>query len=246
MQISSVSKDLRKDARGLIMTRCIAWFVLLKLCMILCPIPVSTQPPLQEMLGDEVRRYMLHLSGTVLNKSFQDVQAMMTLSVSGPEQPNPYRVDIIGFPQRNERNVFTWFSHDSYMTYFPGTIRCDVKHSYLHEPEDIHFYYASPDLYERQPSGFYNQAQKEESERLAGIVLEPTRINAQAGRLEITLSGNRVSGRVWIKGYDNVENSYVQYNAAFIGRTVYDMDPRYPAHEPQPMHILEDTDERYR
>ncbi len=223
-------------------------FFLIKLILLICFTGVHSydEQPLFEMLGDEVRTYHLHISGTVLNKSFYQAQAVMTISVAGPEHVNPYRVDIVGFPQRNERNVFTWYSHDSYMSYLPGMIRCDIKYSYLREPTDIHFYYASPSLYERTPEGFVSQHAEEEAARLAEIVLVPTRINAQAGRLDIILTGNRVSGKVWIKGYDNVEEAYVQYTASFTGRTIYDMDPRHPVPEPQPMHILEQTDERYR
>ncbi len=204
--------------------------------------------PLSEMMQDEVLSYIIEMSGTVLDTSFDNVRAVMTISISPEEQRNPYVVNIysIGFPKRDERNVFVWYSDDSYMDYMPGTITCRVKYSYMEIPHNIHFFYASPSLYRRTPEGYYGPSEEEASARLADIVLLPTKVIAQAGKLRINLNGNRVSGRVWIKGYDNVEQSYVDYSASFVGRTFYGMDLKTPELEPHPMHILEQTDERYR
>ncbi len=204
-----------------------------------------SEQPLHGMIGEEGRTYMLNISGTVLNKSFHNSMAVMTIVNSDEGNINPYVIKIYGFPQTNERNVFTWDSEDSYMTSFPGTITCVVKYSYMNEPLNIHFLYASPVLYERTLEGVVGQLEEEESARLAEIVLEPTKVIAQAGKLELTISGNRVSGKVWIKGYDQIENSYVNYSASLSGRTVRGIDPRLPRSEPHPMHILEDTDPKY-
>jgi hypothetical protein len=203
--------------------------------------------PLSEMMQDEVLTYILDISGTVLHKPFENVRAVMTISVPPAGARNPYVVNIfrIGFPNRDERNTFIWYSDDSYMTYLPGSISCRVKYSYMEIPENIHFFYASPILY-RPPEDFHTQHEAEEAARLADIVLLPTKVTAQAGKLDIFINGNRVSGRVWIKGYDNIEDAYVDYAASFTGRTFYGMDIKMPELEPHPMHILEQTDERYR
>jgi hypothetical protein len=229
----------------MILRRCFKFFCGILLFLLCLPVAQS-QEILHEMLGDDAMTFMLDMSGTVLEKNFNNSMAILTISASEVGNINPYVVRITGYPQMNERNVFIWDSEDSYMTYSPNTIRCDIRYSYMNEPSNIHFFYASPALYEREPEGHFGEHEKEESERLADKVLLPTKVIAQAGRLEFTISGNRVSGNVWIKGYDNVENSYVKYFASFRGRTIYQVDPRFPATEPHPMYILEQTDERYR
>ena len=226
----------------------LASVILIKFVLFSAPGVYSQQlSELSELLQDEVLEYILEISGTVLDKPFENVRALMTISVSPGGAANPYVVNIfnIGFPRRDDRNVFVWYSDDSQMTYLPGSISCRVRHSYLRVPENIHFFYASPVLY-RPPEAFHTQIEAEEAARLADIVLLPTKVTAQAGRLDVFLNGNRVSGRVWIKGYDDIEEAYVEYAASFTGRTFYGMDPKIPVFEPFPLHILEQTDERYR
>ncbi len=223
----------------MIVRRCFIFFCGIQLLSILCLPVAQSQEVFREMLGDDAMTFMLDVSGTVLEKSFNNSVAILTISVSEVGNINPYVVKITGYPQMNERNVFIWDSEESYMTYFPNTIRCDIRYPYMNEPSNIHFFYASPALYEREPEGHFGELEKEESERLADIVIEPTKVIAQVGRLELTISGNRVSGNVWIKGYDNVENLYVSYFASFQGRTIYRLDPRFPATEPHSMHIFE-------
>ncbi len=214
----------------------------LKLILLLSAPAVHAQQleRLAEMMQDEVLVYMLDFSGTVLDKSFDNVQAIMTISVAPAGNPNPYVLNIFGYPQINERNSFVWYSQDSYMTYLSGSITCRVKYSYLRQPGDIYFFYPSPVLYESVPGVFISSIDEEETAELAEKVLLPTKVTAQDGKLDVYIHGNRVSGRVWIKGYDSVENSYVQYAAQFRGRTVYDLETkRYAVEEPHPMHILE-------
>lgn len=201
--------------------------------------------PLQEMMQDEVLSYMLEISGTVMGIPFEDVKALMTISVAPGGSFNPYVVNLYGFPRINERYNFVWYSNDSYMTYLQSMITCRVKYTYMRIPGDIYFFYPSPSLYERTPAGA-GPTQEEEVARLADIVLLPTKVTAQDGKLDIRINGSRVSGEVWIKGYDEIEEAYVDYAASFTGRTVYGLETQHFIMEPHPMHILEQTDERYR
>jgi hypothetical protein len=66
---------------------------------------------------------------------------------------------------------------------------------------------------------------EQERLRLAEKTALPTRVAAKAGELKVTFSGNHVSGTVFMKGYDTIEQAHVGYSARLFGRETTRIEP---------------------
>jgi hypothetical protein len=182
--------------------------------------------PLLEGAGFAKKQYLVQLSGTVMNETFSGAQALLTLS--GPVRPgrrysNPYLIIIEGFPKQNSINSFYWDSEDSEMWALANEITCDIKRSFV-KLTSHYFYSLSPELLRH--TGALDAKAGDEGKKLVERVALPTLVNARAGKLKLRIHSNSVSGTVWMKGYDPVEKSYVQYNTRLYGKKVYGLKPK--------------------
>lgn len=182
--------------------------------------------PGQELLLDSAgqsKEYLITLSGSAGSERFNGVRGILTLDQAPPLSLNAYLLIIKGFPQTNSRNVFYWFSEDTSMTDVGQEIVCDIKGTYLKQP-DVHFYFLSPRLLENK-SPFLTHREKERRRQAEQQAL-PTRVYAQAGRLSVRIVGDQASGTVWMKGYDSVERAFVEYSASFSGQKSLPIEPK--------------------
>jgi hypothetical protein len=180
------------------------------------------------------KTFIIQLSGAVLNENFTGARASLEIDNPNPDSLNSYLVVIRGFPKTNSRNTFYWHSDSSDMLVMPQEIVCDIKKTYL-RPNlhyQSHFFYLSPILLKPVKGLYLSQREKERRDAAEKRAL-PTQVDAQAGQLKIRISGDSVSGSVWMKGYDLIEKSYVQYNAFFSGNAAIDVKPTYQVKEPQ-------------
>lgn len=161
-------------------------------------------------------KYLLELSGTVLNETFTGAKASLTFSHHLPDSQNQYLFIIGGFPDEQSQNSFFWNSEEGDMEVYSNEITCSIAQSPLKNP-NIYFYYLSPALYEK-PTLFYTHKEKENRDKAKKTSI-PTKIFAQAGKLKLTINPQSVSGTIWLKGYDPIEKSYVLYNATFFGKS---------------------------
>lgn len=179
----------------------------------------------QESLTDGVsfpKQYMVQMSGSVLGESFSGVRALLTITPPKAESLNEYSVTIIGYPSTTQRNSFYWDSDQGTMDVVSDEVVCMISKSYV-KPSDIHFFYLSPVLLKNP--GATTPSEKERM-RQAEKEAKPTKIFAQAGELRLKATADQVSGMVWLKGYDAIEHSYVQYAARFVGRNTTILTPR--------------------
>ncbi len=179
----------------------------------------------EQLLLDETgipKQYILHLSGTVLNETFSDAQALLTISLPERYSNQPYLVVINGFPKQNSRNSFFWNSGYSDMTALANEITCNIKRTIVKTPV-INFYYMSPELLKHTGA---LELLGDEGKKYAEKQALPSIVYATAGKLKLHVYSNTVSGTVWIKGYDRVEKSFVQYNARFTGKPSYNLKPK--------------------
>lgn len=165
------------------------------------------------------KKYLLQLSGTVLNETFSRVQALLTLMPPTQGGLNPYQLIVEGFPKRNSRNSFFWNGDYSEMIAIENEITCDIKRTFI-KPVPMHFFFLSPELLRHtgaDPEG------KKAAERTA----LPTVIMARAGKLKLRIHADSVSGTIWMKGYDPIEKSFVMYSAQVYGKRSSDtLEPR--------------------
>ncbi len=185
----------------------------------------SVSCPAQELLLDSAeqpKEFRIILAGNAGGERFTGVHGTLTLEQPPPLSLNTYLLIIKGFPRTNGRNCFYWFSEDTSMMELGGEIVCEVKATYLKQP-DVHFYFLSPTLLENK-SPFLTQREKERRKQAEQQAL-PTRVYAQAGKLSVRFVGNQVSGTVWMKGYDGVERAFVEYRADFSGQKSLPLKP---------------------
>ncbi len=160
------------------------------------------------------KKYLVQLSGTVLNETFSQTQALLTLMPPAPGGFNPYQLIIEGFPKKNSRNSFFWNAEYSEMTAIANEITCDIKRTFV-KPVPMHFFFLSPELLRYTGSAY-------EGKKLAERTALPTVIQARAGKLKLRIHADSVSGSIWMKGYDPVEKSFVQYSARLYGKRTSD------------------------
>jgi hypothetical protein len=171
---------------------------------------------------DISKQYIVQISGTVMNESFSGAQALLTLMPPDPGGNNPYEIIIEGFPKKNSRNSFFWNSENSEMTAISNEITCDIKQTYI-KPVPMYFMFLSPELLKHTGA---LESLEDEGKKYAEQTALPTQINARAGRLKLRIYSNSLSGTIWMKGYDPVENAFVQYSARLYGKRSYRLAPR--------------------
>ena len=181
----------------------------------------------QELLADtggNPKVFLIEISGTVLNETFSKARALLWLAPPNPGSINPYLVTIDGYAKTNERNDLHWNSDETLMDAFASQVRCQIKKSFV-KPPNIFFFYLSPALLGKRQ--FLTQRESER-QKLAEKGALPTKVFASAGELSFTVASGEVKGSIWIKGYDAVEKSYVQYSAGFYGRQTNSQPLLYP------------------
>jgi len=146
--------------------------------------------------------YLLELSGTAYKERFHGAQAIMRISGSSGFDENPYLVIIEGYPRRNARNSFFWNSEGEDMEVLANRLTLTIRRNAV-RPTDTHFFYLSPVLYEHAvPEGHHRQ---EELKAAAMKDALQTKVYATAGELRLNILSSRVTGYVWLKGYDFIE-----------------------------------------
>lgn len=188
-----------------------------------------------EEYGGSGRSYIIQLSGKVLNEEFSGATASVRILPPNPDSPHPSMVIVRGFPKANSRNTLYWHSDGGEMTASDNEIVCDIKRSYLRPPKleyQCHFFYLSPILIKPVKGTYQTPREKERKERAIKRAL-PTLVYGQAGQLKIRVYSDMIFGSIWMKGYDLIEHSYVQYNAFFSGRSAGRIDPKWQRKEPQ-------------
>lgn len=169
--------------------------------------------------GETTQKYILELSGTVLNETFNRVTMSLQLSGAPAGSLHPYLVIAKSFPDSLARNSFFWNSEHSTMEINTNTITCTIKPG-SQTGQDIYFLYLSPKLL-KQPN--ITHKAKEDKQRALKIAV-PSVVPAQAGELRLTVNPNCISGTVWLQGYDKIEKSYVRYSATFSGTRAAHVD----------------------
>lgn len=167
-----------------------------------------------------VQKYILELSGTVLNEKFTGVTMALKCSGAPMDSPHPYLLIAGGFPDEQGRNSFFWNSEESTMEVSANQITCKIKEGAL-AASDIHFYYISPALLKRT----LTHMDKEDRQKTLKTAV-PSNVFAQAGELKLTINSLSISGSVWLQGYDTIQKSYVRYSAAFTGRRAAHVEPK--------------------
>jgi hypothetical protein len=107
-------------------------------------------------------------------------------------------------------------------------------HAYTRPPHtsvQCQFFYLSPVLVQPTKGRILTQREKEIKHTAEQRAL-PTQVVAQAGQLRIRVTGNMISGNVWMKGYDLIEHSYVEYTASFVGEMATRLKPKWQTREP--------------
>jgi hypothetical protein len=193
--------------------------------LILCSGLLPTFSVAQDLLeGTQFsKQYLLQISGTVMNETFSEAQALLILMPPVPGSNNPYQFTIQGFPKRNSRNSFFWNSENSEMTAIANEITCDIKRTFI-KPVPMHFVFLSPELL--RYTGALAVKAGDEGKKLAESTALPTLINARAGKLKLRIQSNSVSGTVWMKGYDPVEKAFVLYSARLYGQKSNHLQPK--------------------
>jgi hypothetical protein len=168
------------------------------------------------------KKYLVQLSGTVMNETFSGALALLTLMPPAPGAINPYQLTIDGFPKTNSRNSLFWNSEYSEMTAIANEITCDIKRTFV-KPVPMYFVFMSPELLRHTGA---LELLGDEGKKYAEKTALPTLVNARAGRLKLRIHSNSVSGTVWMKGYDPVEKAFVQYSAKIYGKRTYKLEPK--------------------
>ncbi len=158
------------------------------------------------------QEYILQVSGTILNESFNGATMRLLLGTPDASDPNPYQIVAAGFPDSQSRNVFFWNSSYSAMEANADTITCTIRPSST-ASKNVFFAYLSPTLL-KLPNLTHRDKENRQKALKSAV---PSVVPAQAGELRLTVKPNSVSGTVWLQGYDTIENSYVRYNATFSG-----------------------------
>ncbi|MDQ7830683.1 MAG: hypothetical protein RDU30_03040 [Desulfovibrionaceae bacterium] len=166
-----------------------------------------------EDVNENSKYFLLTLSGLAGKTSFQNVRAMLVLAASPPGSIHDYLVTINGWPESNGENTFVWNSEDSYMDSLAGRVTCRIANTFSRSP-NIFFFHLSPALFKQE--GMLTQR---ESERIRQTLTEalPTKVQAVAGEMTLDVTGQQVTGKVWMNGYDAVEKANIRYQATFHG-----------------------------
>ncbi len=167
------------------------------------------------------KQYIVQISGSVMNEKFSGAMALLTLMPPAPGGINPYQLIIEGFPKKDSRNSFFWNSENSEMTALSNEITCDIKQTYV-KPVPMYFMFLSPELLRHTGA---LELLGDEGKKFAEKTALPTLINARAGKLKLCIYSNSVTGTIWMKGYDPVENAFVQYSATLYGKRSYRLAP---------------------
>lgn len=211
------------------------------LCLFVLNSSSCAQDDLLEDSGGFPKIYMVEMSGKVLEEEFTGVRASIEISLSDPGSLNPYLVITRGFPKANSRNVFFWDSDATDMKEFSGEITSDIKRTFMrpltyakqpHAYIQCHFSYLSPVLIKHIKGTYIDEPREKERKATAIKHALPTLVVAQAGQLRIRVTGDMISGNVWMKGYDLIEHSYVDYNASFAGEAATRLKPKWQIKEP--------------
>ncbi|MBA4395876.1 MAG: hypothetical protein C0394_00580 [Syntrophus sp. (in: bacteria)] len=210
-------------------------YILIAVLMLAAPCVFPASSEADDTLLDGMstaKHYLVQLSGTVMNETFSGAQALLTLMPPPPAESvmppmagsgNPYQIIIQGFPKKNSRNSLFWNSTYSEMTVIANEITCDIKRTFV-KTVPMHFIWMSPELL-RHTGSLANLA-GDEGKRYAEKTALPTLVNARAGKLKLSIHANSVSGTVWMKGYDPVENAFVLYSAHIYGQRSYKLQPK--------------------
>ncbi len=164
--------------------------------------------------------YLMTLSGSANAIFFSNVNAILEVRQPATFDPNTYLIVVVGYPRSNMRNSFYWNSEDGAMQSFGNTIT-STTNSYTLSKN--HFFYLSPALF-----GSKGPLTHRETERIkeTDLVAKPTMVFATSGTLNLSFSGNSVSGTVHMTGLDNIGYEQVHYHATFSGqRTSLPMPP---------------------
>ena len=173
--------------------------------------------------GTEIpKKYLMQISGTVMNETFSGAQALLTLLPPAPGGNSPYQITIEGFPKKNSRNSFFWNSNYSDMTAIANEITCEIKRTFFKQVP-MHFLFLSPELMKH---GGTLENLGDEAKKAAIRVALPTLVYAQAGKLRVRIYSNSLSGSIWMKGYDPVEKAFVLYSAQLHGRKTFNLVPK--------------------
>lgn len=171
----------------------------------------------QDILAPDISRrdFYVECSGTINSKeTFRHVRAQVTILHTATGEANPLLVVVTSEPAKAVRNSFYWDSKESAMEIAADTLRCRSGNVAVFKP-DIHFFYMSPALYKitRVPPGL------QESERIKWVDAhaKPTKIFAREAELTLRVTGNSVSGTVWMTGMDDIGHEPVRYVANFQG-----------------------------
>jgi hypothetical protein len=167
-----------------------------------------------------VQKYILELSGTVLNENFTGVTMSLKCSGAPMGSLHPYLLLAGGVPDEQGRNSFFWNSEESTMEVSANQITCKIKGGAL-ATSDIHFFYLSPALLKRT----LTHNDKEDRQKTLKTAV-PSKVFAQAGELKLTISSLSITGSVWLQGYDTIQKSYVRYSAEFTGRREAHVEPK--------------------
>jgi hypothetical protein len=197
-----------------------AGVLLLALAALAAPAHAQDTPLLEGSVS--AQKFILQLSGTVLNERFSGATMTLQFGTADAGDPNPYLIIAAGFPDSQTRNAFFWNSEHSVMDATSNTITCRIKPSVPPGADGMYFYYISPAGLTRTQ---ITHKDKEDDQRALKTAV-PTVVPAQAGELRLTISPGSVSGTVWLQGYDRIEKSYVRYSADFSGTPITHIDQK--------------------
>ena len=202
---------------------------------------ICAQEGLLEDSGGFATTYIVEMSGKVLNEEFSSARASIEITPQDTDAPHPYLVIMQGIPRVNSRNTFFWDSGATELTVQSGELISDIKRTFM-RPRNYeripttaitcHFSYISPVLIKPVKGRYIDPLQEKENKILSLKRALPTLVTAQAGRLRIRVAGDMISGNVWMKGYDLIERSYVEYNASFAGETATRLKPKLQGRDP--------------
>lgn len=193
--------------------------VLVAAALLLPARPAPGQDILEDTNNEFTKSYLLTLSGQVGKKRFQGVRAALVVAASPPGSMHNYVITVNGWPLTNGPSTFDWNSEDSRLESVSGRVTCRIVNSFSRSP-NIHFFYMSPVLFEREGMPTQHEGALLAQERRE---VQPTMIQAVAGELTLNFNGRQVTGEVWMNGYDPVQKSHVRYQATIQGELSRDL-----------------------
>jgi len=205
--------NISRSARSLFLFICIVFMK---------PTSAPAQPELVDTTGFG-QKYLVRLTGTVLNEKFEGVKGLLQIGPPNPASLNDYFVMIVGYPTTNQRNTFFWNSDETEMITFSDELTCKIKRSCA-KKVDSHFFYLSPILFKNK--GAVTQHDEERKKHVEKTA-KPIKVFGQAGELHLRFYSDEVTGNAWMTGYDTVERSYVRYQVSISGQRIQSgIEPR--------------------